>query len=158
MEGVAAAINMENATVLARDVLPTPEYSQMAKPIATPATLPKNVAVEQIEGQQIKSQLQQLLRINTGQNSPASTGVTKEYGKFFRSNNVQEEVETKTTNATMYGGSYVGSARLNAATARKQIGVTDADTRTVTLVELADGATDMGATVEETHSTSALQI
>ncbi|OIT28767.1 hypothetical protein A4A49_50617 [Nicotiana attenuata] len=113
LEGVAAAVNMENATALAGDVLPTPEYSQMAKPIATLATLPKNVAVEQIEGQQIQSQLQQLLRSNAGQNSPTSTGVAKEYGK--------------------------------------QTGVTDADTRTVTSVELAYEATDMGTTVEETH-------
>ncbi|OIT05833.1 hypothetical protein A4A49_10740 [Nicotiana attenuata] len=109
LEGVTAAVNMANATALAGDVLPTPEYSQMAKPIATPATLPKNVAVEQIEGQQTQSQLQQLLRSNAGQSSPASTGVAKEYGK--------------------------------------QTGVTDAHTRTVTLVELAD----MGTTVEETH-------
>ncbi|OIT03910.1 hypothetical protein A4A49_64276 [Nicotiana attenuata] len=151
LEGVAAAVNMENATALAGDVLPTPEYSQMAKPIATLATLPKNVAVEQIEGQQIQSQLQQLLRSNAGQNSPTSTGVAKEYGKVFGSNNVQEEVETKTTNPTMYGGSHVGSARLNAATIGKQTGVTDADTRTVTSVELAYEATDMGTTVEETH-------
>ncbi|OIT20272.1 hypothetical protein A4A49_39165, partial [Nicotiana attenuata] len=51
LEGVAAAVNMANATALAGDVLPTSEYSQMAKPIATPATLPKNFAVEKIEGQ-----------------------------------------------------------------------------------------------------------